>query len=59
MQMLKERGSQAAPGFMDPEGIIVYHTAANQYFKQTFDFDEGKWSEGETIRIQHTENDNT
>lgn len=44
MCYLKRRGSIAAPGFMDPEGIVVYHTAANQMFKQTFDFDEGKWS---------------
>jgi len=28
-------GSHAAPGFMDPEGVIVYHTAAKQYFKST------------------------
>lgn len=52
MRMLKDHGSLAAPGFMDPEGIVVYHTGGNQYFKQTFDFDEGKWSEDEGIRIQ-------
>jgi len=45
MAVLREKGSFAAPGFMDPEGIIVYHSAANQMFKTTFDFDEGKWSE--------------
>ncbi len=28
-------GSKAAPGFMDPEGIVIYHTAANTYFKKT------------------------
>lgn len=44
MSALKKHGSYAAPGFMDPEGVIVYHTAANQMFKTTFDFDEGKWS---------------
>lgn len=44
MEELKIEGSQAAPGFMNPEGIVVYHTAANKMFKQTFDFDEGKWS---------------
>jgi hypothetical protein len=41
---LKTTGSRAVPGFMDPEGIVVYHTAANQMFKQTFEFDQGKWS---------------
>lgn len=44
MQDLKEGGSVAAPGFMNPEGVVVYHTAGNHYYKVTFDFDEGKWS---------------
>jgi len=35
--MLKELGSVASPGFMNPEGIIIYHTAAKQYFKKTFE----------------------
>lgn len=30
-------GSIAAPGFMKPEGIVVFHTAANQAFKMTLD----------------------
>lgn len=33
-------GSEAAPGFMDPEGIIVYHDAAQQLFKKTCKHDE-------------------
>ena len=37
---LKIHGSQAAPGFMNPEGIIVYHHAANAMFKVTIDGDE-------------------
>lgn len=32
---LKTNGSVAAPGFMDPEGIVVYHTAGRMYFKKT------------------------
>ena len=32
-------GSQAAPGFLDPEGIIVYLTAARQSFKVTYEHD--------------------
>jgi hypothetical protein len=35
MQALKEHGSAAAPGFSSPEGIIVWHTAANIGFKKT------------------------
>lgn len=30
-------GSVAAPGFMDPEGVIVWHPAAGAKFKSTFD----------------------
>lgn len=32
-------GSYAAPGFMNPEGVVVFHTAANSYFKVTLDND--------------------
>lgn len=34
---LKVNGSVASPGFMDPEGMIMYHKAANQIFKIPFD----------------------
>lgn len=37
---LRRDGSAAAPGFMQPEGIIVYHTAAKHCFKVTLDNDE-------------------
>lgn len=40
MQKLRERGSVASPGFMRPEGVIVYHTAAGMYFKATLEKDE-------------------
>lgn len=33
-------GSVASPGFMKPEGIIVFHTAANMGFKKTIEKDE-------------------
>lgn len=36
---LAELGSQAAPGFMKPEGIVIYHTAARTSFKKTIDKD--------------------
>ena len=32
---LAAEGSAAAPGFMDPEGIIVFHSASNELFKKT------------------------
>lgn len=32
---LQERGSLAAPGFRDPEGIVCFHVAGNVGFKKT------------------------
>lgn len=32
-------GSHAAPGFMNPEGVVVFHTAANVMFKATLEND--------------------
>lgn len=40
LKSLEMQGSVAAPGFMDPEGIVVYHTAANTMFKVTIKGDE-------------------
>jgi len=37
---LEEKGSLAAPGYTDPEGIVIYHIAARQYFKKTIKNDE-------------------
>lgn len=38
--MLKVVGSAAAPGFMNPEGIVIYHSQGNVYFKKTISKDE-------------------
>jgi len=37
---LREKGSLAAPGFMKPEGIVVFHVAGNVGFKKTLDKDD-------------------
>ena len=37
---LATEGSVAAPGFMDPEGIVVFHSASNELFKKTVKKDE-------------------
>ena len=37
---LSVEGSKAAPGFMNPEGVVVYHVAAGTYFKKTIKNDE-------------------
>lgn len=42
---LQLRGSKAAPGFMNPEGVMAYHTASRSYFKRTFK-DEAKSAGG-------------
>ena len=46
LEFLREEGSRASPGFMQPEGIIIYQSAARMYFKKTLDRDnEGKGRE--------------
>ena len=37
---LVTNGSRAVPGFMKPEGIVIYHVAANTGFKKTIDRDD-------------------
>jgi hypothetical protein len=37
---LKCTGSKAAPGFMHPEGIVIFHTASGYLFKKTIEKDE-------------------
>ena len=37
---LEVNGSATVPGFMNPEGIVIYHTAAKQMFKITLEGDE-------------------
>jgi hypothetical protein len=40
MTALADHGSVAAPGYSDPEGIVIYHTAGNRLFKKTLTGDE-------------------
>ena len=42
---LKIHGSYAAPGFMNPEGVVVWHSGARICFKKTF-IDIGKEEHG-------------
>ena len=37
---LSKNGSVAAPGFMDPEGIVIFHTASQQLYKKFLKNDE-------------------
>ena len=45
MSCLKETGSVASKGFMNPEGVIMYNTATKQLLKSTFESPNGKWEE--------------
>lgn len=40
LERLRTFGSQAVPGFMNPEGIIVFHSAARQVFKVLLENDD-------------------
>jgi hypothetical protein len=40
LEMLKDTGSVVAPGFMRPEGVAIYHKAADVLFKKTIEKDE-------------------
>lgn len=40
MEVLQKNGSYVAPGFMSPEGIIIYHVAGNLLFKKTIEKDD-------------------
>lgn len=45
LSMLRDAGSAASPGFMNPEGIVVFHHASHGLFKVTLDAnDEHKWA---------------
>jgi hypothetical protein len=40
LEVLKKEGSQAAPGFMRPEGVVVFHVAGGHLYKKTIEKDE-------------------
>ena len=41
LHFLKETGSVAAPGFMKPEGIVIFHGPSRALFKMTLDNNDG------------------
>ena len=40
LEELRLSGSRAAPGFMKPEGVVVFHVASGVCFKKTIEKDE-------------------
>lgn len=44
MDSLAANGSTLVPGWLKPEGVVVYLPGPRVMFKQTFEFAEGKWA---------------
>jgi len=42
LDLLKDCGSMAVGGFMNPEGVVIYHSASGKLFKQTIKNDESQ-----------------
>lgn len=40
MERLRAEGSVISPGFMRPEGVVIYHMASQSMFKRTLERDE-------------------
>jgi len=40
LECLQYSGSHISPGYMDPEGIVIYHCASRSYYKKTISNDE-------------------
>jgi len=40
LELLRTQGSYAAPGFMKPEGVVIFHSSSNALYKVTIEKDE-------------------
>jgi hypothetical protein len=45
LELLKSTGSHAVPGYMKPEGIVIYHSASGLMFKKTCENDDKRKTE--------------
>ena len=54
VEFLAYTGSVAAKGFMEPEGIVLYHTASNTLFKKTLYGDEAPKSKAVLVTGKQT-----
>ncbi len=52
--LLKEGGSFAAPNFMKPEGIVIYHPQGNIMFKKTIENDSSPKSLAKGMKNEKT-----
>ncbi|TKC96414.1 RNA ligase family protein [Polyangium fumosum] len=46
LALLRKEGSRAAPGFMQPEGVVIIHSASGGSFKVTLEKDEAPKGQG-------------
>lgn len=47
MDKLKESGSKLVPGYMKPEGVVIYYHRTSTYFKQVFEKETVSWDRKE------------
>jgi hypothetical protein len=40
LDQLRLNGSVASPGFMQPEGVVIFHVASGHLYKKTIEKDE-------------------
>jgi len=54
LNFLRSQGSIIVPGFMKPEGIVIYHTASRDSYKITLENDEAPKSQTqqETVNVE-------
>jgi hypothetical protein len=50
LDILRTSGSMAAPGFMQPEGVVIWHEAARVLFKKTLEGDGHKGARDRSAR---------
>ena len=55
LDILRTQGSRAAPGFMKPEGVVIYQTAGRCYFKKTLEKDDEPKSRIANARLHRQE----
>ena len=55
LEGLRSHGSQAAPGFMKPEGVVIWHIAAQVGFKVTLEKDSEWKGKSATAQSENSE----
>lgn len=53
VESLRKNGSRAAPGFMNPEGVVVFHVVGNLLFKKTLDKDTEWKGKNDALRAEN------